>query len=108
MSNDVTTEDPEAPTGPQYSVPSEPDGLSRTRSALVAAVISALVTGAGAELLSYPAHCDTRLAPFMTGCVNLVGWSAFADYPATALTLSLVAAAAAAVLVYLMVRFSDS
>ncbi len=108
MSSDVTIDDPEAPTGPQYIVPPEPEGWSRTRIALVSAVISAIVTGAVAALLSYPASCDTRQAPFMTDCVNVAGWSAFADYPNTALILSAIAAAAAGLLVYTMVRFSDS
>lgn len=122
MSSDVTIDDPEAPTGPQYVVPPDPEAPtgpqhivppepaspSRTRTAMVSAVISAIVTGAVAALLSYPASCDTRLAPFMSDCVNVAGWSAFADYPTTALILSLIAAAAAGVLVYMMVRFSDS
>jgi hypothetical protein len=108
MSSDVTIDDSEAPTGPQYVVPPEPEGWPRARTALVSAVISALVTGAVAALLSYPKSCDTRLAPFMSDCVNVAGWSAFADYPTTALVLSLIAAAAAGLLVYCMVRFSDS
>jgi hypothetical protein len=108
MSSDVTPDESEAPTGPQYIVPPEPEGPSRTRTALVSALTSAIVTGAVAALLSFPTTCDTRQAPFMSDCLNVVGWSAFADYPTTALVLSLIAAAAAGLLVYLMVRFSDS
>ncbi|MDN5860533.1 MAG: hypothetical protein L0H84_18165 [Pseudonocardia sp.] len=113
MGDDVTTDDPETSTGPQEVVapePAAPDRAepSRARTALISAVVSAIVTGALAALLAYPVACDRRLAPFMSDCVNVAGWSAFADYPSTAMVISLIAAAAAGVLIYLMVRFSDS
>jgi hypothetical protein len=118
MSSDVSYDEAEAPTGPQEPVPDEPTGPqqvvpavqsgSRTLAGLLGALISALITGGVAELLSYPAACDTTFAPFMSDCRNVVGWSAFADYPTTAAIIAIVAAVGAGLIVYLMVRFSDS
>ena len=69
MSSDVTFDEAEAPTGPQEIVPDEPTGPqyvvpavqpgSRTLAGVLGALISALMTGGVAELLSYPATCDT-------------------------------------------------
>lgn len=118
MSSDVTFDEAEAPTGPQEVVPDEPTGPqhvvpavqpgSRTLAGLLGALISALITGGVAELLSYPATCDATFAPFMSDCHNVLGWSAFADYPTSAAVIAAVAAVAAGLIVYLMVRFSDS
>jgi hypothetical protein len=120
MSSDVTYDDPEAPTGPQEIVRDEPTGPQpvvpvpaaparpRTLAGVLAALISALITGGVAELLSYPATCDTTFAPFMSDCHNVLGWSAFADYPNSAAVLAAIAAVGAGLIVYLMVRFSDS
>lgn len=106
--DELTIDDPGAPTWPQQIVPPESESSSRSWTAAVSAVISAMVTGVVAAVLSYPVACDTHLAPYMSDCTNVAGWSAFADYPTTALVLSGIAAAAAGLLVYLMVRFSDS
>jgi hypothetical protein len=118
MSSDVTFDEAEAPTGPQEVVPDEPTGPqhvvpavqpgSRTLAGLLGALISALITGGVAELLSYPATCDATFAPFMSDCHNVLGWSAFADYPTSAAVIAAVAAVGAGLIVYLMVRFSDS
>ncbi|MGI5126778.1 hypothetical protein ACQEVB_08170 [Pseudonocardia sp. CA-107938] len=116
MSSDVTYDDPDAPTGPQDTVSDEPTGPQpvvppdrpRTAGGLLGAVISAIITGGVAELLSYPATCDATFAPFMSDCRNLMGWSSFADYPGSAAMIAAVAAVFAGLLVYLMVRFSDS
>jgi len=119
MSSELTYDEAEAPTGPQEIVPDEPTGPqvvvpavepagSRTLAGLLGALISALITGGVAELLSYPATCDTTFAPFMSDCHNVLGWSAFADYPNIAAIIAVVAALAAGLIVYLMVRFSDS
>jgi len=119
MSSDVTYDEAEAPTGPQEIVadddPTGPQHVvpavqpgSRTLAGLLGALISALITGGVAELLSYPAACDTTFAPFMSDCHNVLGWSAFADYPTSAAVIAAIAAVAAGLIVYLMVRFSDS
>jgi hypothetical protein len=118
MSSDVTFDEAEAPTGPQELVLEDPTGplpvvpvepaSSRTLAGLLSALISALITGGVAELLSYPATCDTTFAPFMSDCHNVLGWSAFADYPTSAAVIAAIAAVAAGLIVYLMVRFSDS
>jgi hypothetical protein len=118
MSSDVTFDEAEAPTGPQELVLEDPTGPlpvvpaapagSRTLAGLLGALISALITGGVAELLSYPATCDTTFAPFMSDCHNVLGWSAFADYPTSAAVIAAIAAVGAGLIVYLMVRFSDS
>jgi hypothetical protein len=118
MSSDVTFDEAEAPTGPQEIVPDEPTGPqqvvpaaqsgSRTLVGLLAALISAVITGGVAELLSYPTTCDTTFAPFMSDCHNVLGWSAFTDYPSSAGVITAIAAVGAGLIVYLMVRFSDS
>lgn len=101
-----TVEVDEPTTAPNPVVP--PAESAAAGTGVVIAAISAVITGVAAGVLSFPVTCDTTFAPFLSDCRNMVGWSSFADDPSTAVVVGLVAALAAGLLVYLMVRFSDS